>query len=130
MHDLSREEPCDRELDYIGSGVHVGDHAADLSTGQAVGDSAQPEHDLVAVDGVDVEVDRHARAVGTGEPLPRRRSSGGPANQPLVLTEAEREGGVTGTARPTIPGEVGYLRSRQRRSTCPPASSAFGNPGM
>ena len=58
VHDLAREELGDRERGDVRGRGDVADEAADLRTGQAAGDGTQAKDDLVAVDRVDVEVDR------------------------------------------------------------------------
>jgi drug/metabolite transporter (DMT)-like permease len=53
-------------------GVEVGDDAPHLRAGQAVRLGAQAEHELVAVDRVDVEVDGGTRAAGGRNPIQQR----------------------------------------------------------
>ena len=48
------------------------DDASNLCTGQAARFGAEAEHNLVAVDGVDVEVDSGAGTAGAGEPIQDR----------------------------------------------------------
>ncbi len=72
VHDLPGKELRDREPDDIGRRVDVGDDAARLRAGQAARLGAESQHELVAVDGVDVEVDRDFRASGGGEPVQQR----------------------------------------------------------
>jgi hypothetical protein len=57
VHDLAGEELGDGEGDDVCCCGDVGNDAADLLAGQAVGNGAEAKDDLVAVDGVDVEVD-------------------------------------------------------------------------
>lgn len=57
MHHLPRDELGDREPDDIDGLVDVGDDTSHLCAGEAARFGAQAEHDLVAVDGVDVKVD-------------------------------------------------------------------------
>jgi len=59
VHYLPGEEFGDRESDYVHGPVDVGDDAPHLRAGESAGFGAQAEHDLVAVDCVDVEVDGH-----------------------------------------------------------------------
>lgn len=56
MDYLPGDEFGDREPDDVHGAVEVGDDAPYLRAGQAVRLGAQAEDDLVAVDGVDVEV--------------------------------------------------------------------------
>ena len=56
MDHLSGDELGDCESDDVVAGPEVGDDPARLVDGQPVGLGAQAEDDLVAVDGVDVEV--------------------------------------------------------------------------
>ena len=72
VHDLPGDELGDREPDYVHDGVEVGDDAPRLRAGQAVRLGAQAEHDLVAVDRVDVEVDGGARAARGRDPVQQR----------------------------------------------------------
>jgi hypothetical protein len=57
VHHLSGDELGDREPDDIDGLVDVSDDAPRLCTGQPVRFGAKTQHDLVAVDGVDIEVD-------------------------------------------------------------------------
>ena len=57
VHDLPGGELGDGEPDDVGNGVEVGDHAPHLRAGQPVRFSAEPEHDLIAVDGIHIEMD-------------------------------------------------------------------------
>jgi hypothetical protein len=57
VHDLAGEELGDRDPDDLGHGVNVLDNAPHLRGGQSTRLGAQPQHELVAVDGVDVEMD-------------------------------------------------------------------------
>jgi hypothetical protein len=57
VHDLAGDELGDDDPDDIGCGVDVVDNAPHLRCGQPARLRAQPEYELVAVDGVDVEVD-------------------------------------------------------------------------
>jgi hypothetical protein len=57
VHHLPRDELGDREPDDIDGLVDVGDDTSHLCAGEAARFGAQAEHDLVAVDGVDVKVD-------------------------------------------------------------------------
>ena len=57
MHDLAGDELGHGEPDDVGDGVEVVDDAPHLGCGQPVRFSAEPEHELIAVDGVDVEMD-------------------------------------------------------------------------
>ncbi len=61
VHDLPGKELRDREPDDIGRRIDVGDDATRLRAGQAARLGAEPQQELVAVDGVDVEVDRDFR---------------------------------------------------------------------
>src|SRR5215213_4133708 len=72
VHDLSRNELPDGKSDDIDALVDISDDASNLRTGQAAGFGAQAEHNLVAVDGVDVEVDSGAGTAGAGEPIQDR----------------------------------------------------------
>jgi hypothetical protein len=72
VHDLAGDELGDGQADHVGACGHVGDDAPHLVAAQAVRDRAEPEDDLMAVDGVDVEVDRDPRASGAGEPVEQR----------------------------------------------------------
>jgi len=68
VHHLPGDELGDREP----GGVEVGDDAPRLRAGQAVRFGTQAEHDLVAVDRVDVEVDGGTRAAGGRDPVQQR----------------------------------------------------------
>jgi hypothetical protein len=57
VHDLPGDELGHRDPDDVGCGVEVGDDAPHLRCGQPARLRAEPEHDLVAVDGVDIEMD-------------------------------------------------------------------------
>jgi hypothetical protein len=70
LHRALGEELGDGQGDDVGRCGDVGDDAAHLRAGQAVRDGAEAEDDLVAVDGVDVEVDGHAGAAGAGPASP------------------------------------------------------------
>jgi hypothetical protein len=72
VHDLSRNELRDGKSDDIDGLVDISDDASHLCTGQAAGFGAEAEHNLVAVDGVDVEVDSGAGTAGAGEPIQER----------------------------------------------------------
>jgi hypothetical protein len=50
VHDLAGDELGDREPDDVGDGVEVVNNAPHLGCGQPVRLSAEPEHELVAVD--------------------------------------------------------------------------------
>ena len=65
MHHLSRDELREREPDDVYSPVDVGDDAPHLGAREPVRFHAETEHDLVAVDRVDVEVDDDTRAAVT-----------------------------------------------------------------
>jgi hypothetical protein len=58
VHDLPREELRHGEPDNVRNSGCVGNDPADLRAAKAVWLGAQAQHDLVAVDGVDIEVDR------------------------------------------------------------------------
>jgi hypothetical protein len=81
MHHLPREILRDGESDHVRGGSCVGDDPAYLSTGEPAGLYAQPQHDFVAVDGVNVEMDRHPCTARGGQPAQQRpldsRSSSG-----------------------------------------------------
>jgi hypothetical protein len=72
MHHLPREILCDGESDHVLGGSCVGDDPAYLSTGEPAGLYAQPQHDFVAVDGVNVEMDRHPCAARGGQEAQQR----------------------------------------------------------
>ena len=57
MHHLSRDELRDREPDDVHGPVDIGDDAPHLGAREPVRFHAETEHDLVAVNRVDVEVD-------------------------------------------------------------------------
>jgi hypothetical protein len=57
VHDLARDELSDRHPNDIGAGGDIVDDAPHLRRGQPSLLGAEPQHELVAVDGVDVEVD-------------------------------------------------------------------------
>jgi len=69
---LAGDELGHRDPDDLGHGVDVADNAPHLGAGQPARLSAEPEHDLVAVDGVDVEMDGDAGAAGRGQPVQQR----------------------------------------------------------
>ena len=58
VQDLSGEELGDREADDVGCRAYVGHDTTHVPAGQSVRYGTEPQHDLVAVDGVHVEVDR------------------------------------------------------------------------
>lgn len=64
MHDLPGEELGDGQREDVGCCRDVGDDAPHLRAGQPFGDGAETEDNLVAVDGVDVEVDCHPVTAG------------------------------------------------------------------
>jgi hypothetical protein len=74
VHHLPGNELSNREPDDIGGLVDVDDDASYLGTCQAGGLGAEAQHDLVAVDGVDIEVDRGSSAAGTRQPREKRRA--------------------------------------------------------
>src|SRR5699024_10804372 len=57
------------------SGGNIGDEAVHLLTGQATGDLAQAQGDLVAVDSIDVEVNRDLSRASGRQPV-QQRSAG------------------------------------------------------
>jgi hypothetical protein len=69
---LPGDEFGHREPDDVHGAVEVGDDTPHLRAGQAVRLGTQAEDDLVAVDGVDVEVDGCARAAGRRDPVQQR----------------------------------------------------------
>ena len=77
MHDLPWDELGHRDPDHVGDGVDVLDDAPHLRCGQPARLGAQPEHELVAVDGVDVEMDGDAGAAGRGDGATTRRATRG-----------------------------------------------------
>lgn len=72
MHHLPRDELRDRGPDDIGRPVDVGDDPWHLGTRESVGFDAEAEHDLVAVDGVHVEVEGDAGAARGLQPVEQR----------------------------------------------------------
>src|SRR5699024_4561049 len=58
---VARNELRDRQADDIGHGGEIGDHAPHLRTRQPAGDLPQSERGLIAVDGVDIEMDGDLR---------------------------------------------------------------------
>jgi hypothetical protein len=74
VHHLPGNELSNREPDEIGGLVDVGEDASYLGTCQAVRLGAEAQQDLVAVDGVDIEVNRHPSAAGTCQPHEERRA--------------------------------------------------------
>jgi hypothetical protein len=72
VHHLAREELGNREPDDVEGLFDVADDASHLCAGQAVRFGAEAEHDLVTVNGVDIEVDSDPRTAGGGEPLKKR----------------------------------------------------------
>jgi hypothetical protein len=69
VHHLSRDELSDREPDDVYGPVNLADDAPHLGAGEPVGFGAETEHDLIAVDRVDVEVDGDAGAAGGRDPV-------------------------------------------------------------
>jgi hypothetical protein len=72
VHDLPWDELGHRDPDHVGDGVDVLDDAPHLRCGQPARLGAQPKHDLVAVDGIDVEMDGHTDTAGRGQPVQQR----------------------------------------------------------
>src|SRR5919204_6499624 len=72
VHYLSREKLGDCQADDGRTPVHVRNDAADLRDCEAVWNRSQPQHDLVAVNGVHVEVDCDFGALGGSEPVQQR----------------------------------------------------------
>jgi hypothetical protein len=66
---LSRNELGDGEPHDVDGVVDVGDDASHLGAGQTARFGSEAEHNLVAVDGVDVEVDDDSGAAGAGQPV-------------------------------------------------------------
>jgi len=93
VHDLAGDDLGDREPDDLGHGVEAVDDAPHLGGGRPARLGAQPEHELVAVDGVDVEMDATreqpvpASQASTGW-LDLRRSSGLKEPMPQWVTLA------------------------------------------
>jgi hypothetical protein len=69
VHHLSGDEFSDGESDDVRGAVDVSDDAPRLGAGEPVWFGAETEHNLVAVDCVDVEVDGDAGAAGGRDPV-------------------------------------------------------------
>lgn len=69
VHDLAGDELGDGEPDEIDTAVDVGNQTMDFGTRQAAEVGTQSQLDLVGVDRVDVEVDRHLRGAGGAQPV-------------------------------------------------------------
>jgi hypothetical protein len=110
VHDLPGEELGDSQREDVGCCRDVGDDAPHLRAGQPFGDGAETEDNLVAVDGVDVEVDRHP--VTAGRLLCERRGwepdVDAVSSALVALKRAIAERGGRRRARP-------YLSSQLRR---------------
>ena len=61
---MAGDELGHRDPHDVGHGVEVLDNAPHLRCGQPARLRAQPEHELVAVDGVDIEMDGDAGTAG------------------------------------------------------------------
>ena len=72
MHHLSREIFRDGESHDVHRSPHIADDPAHLSASEAAGLCPQTQHNLVAVDGVNIEVDRRSSATRGGQPVQQR----------------------------------------------------------
>jgi hypothetical protein len=105
VHDLPRDELGDGEPDDVGDGVEIGHDAPHLRTDQPVRFSAEPEHDLIAVDGIHIEVDRDPGAARAGQPVQQRPGAG----PEIVRTkrEAVKREAESGTVGVRLSARVG-----------------------
>jgi hypothetical protein len=69
VHHLPRELFRDGEFHDIHRSSHVADDSAHLSAAKPARLCPQTQHNLVAVDGVNIEVDCHPSATGGGQPV-------------------------------------------------------------
>jgi hypothetical protein len=67
-----REVLRDGKSDDVRGSSRVSNDPAHLGTGEAAGFGAQPQHDLVAVDGVHVKMDRHPSTACFSQPAEQR----------------------------------------------------------
>jgi hypothetical protein len=124
VHHLPREVLRDGESEHVRGSSRVGDDPAHLSAGETARLNPNPKHDLVAVDGVNVEMDGHS----TAAPLPwsgmrgqyclkHRRPHGVP---PACHIKRELRGKAPHT------GGAGALPLRPHQAQCRPGSAPPG----
>jgi hypothetical protein len=80
-HHLPRDELRDSQSDDLHGSVNIGNDASHLLACQSVRFGSEAKHYLVAIDGVDIEMDIDSRAASTGKPVEQgrlvsRKSSG------------------------------------------------------
>ena len=69
MHDLSWDELGNGESDYLDRPVDIAEHPLHVNTRQPFWFGAEAQHELVAVDRVNVKVDGDARAACSSQPI-------------------------------------------------------------
>ena len=72
VHDLSWDELGNSESDDLDRPADVAENPLHLKTRQPIRFGAETQHDLVAVDRVNVEVDGDPRTAGSGQPVQQR----------------------------------------------------------